>query len=71
MICERIVKAIAAEKHDFVEDGLSVTISIGFATHGEGESFNSIDEFVHAADTALYTAKMEGRNRSVEFRKAS
>jgi diguanylate cyclase (GGDEF)-like protein len=71
MICERIVKAIAAETYDFVEDGLSVTISIGYATHGETMSFGSIDEFVHAADTALYTAKMEGRNRSVEFQKAS
>lgn len=71
MICERIVKAIAAETYDFVEDALSVTISIGYATHGENMSFSSIDEFVHAADTALYTAKMEGRNRSVEFRKAS
>lgn len=71
MICKRIVKALASEKYDFVEDGLSVTISIGYATHGEDMSFESIDEFVHAADTALYTAKMEGRNRSVEFRKAS
>ena len=71
MICERIVQAIAAEEHDFVEDGLSVTISIGYATHGETMSFESIDEFVHAADTALYKAKMEGRNRSVQFQKAS
>jgi diguanylate cyclase (GGDEF)-like protein len=70
-ICERIVRAIAAQTHDVIADGTPVTISIGMATHGAEHSFESIDAFVHAADTALYSAKMQGRNRSVLFQKAS
>jgi diguanylate cyclase (GGDEF)-like protein len=70
-ICERIVKAIAAQTHEVIADGTPVTISIGMATHGAEQSFESIDDFVHAADTALYSAKMQGRNRSVLFQKAS
>ena len=66
-ICERIVRAIAAQTHDAIADGAPVTISIGMATHGAENSFESIDGFVHAADTALHSAKMQGRNRSVLF----
>jgi diguanylate cyclase (GGDEF)-like protein len=70
-ICERIVAAIAAANHDDIGEGLGVTISIGFATHGDGNTFESAEKFVYAADSALYKAKMNGRNRSVPFLRAS
>ena len=55
-------------RHDVgVKRDLAVTISIGMATHNDGRCFRSVDEFVKAADKALYTAKLQGRNRSVPF----
>ena len=48
--------------------GLKVTVSIG--VHSDTPKMNnSIDEFISAADTALYKAKEEGRNRVVLFNK--
>ena len=44
-----------------------VTVSIGCATHGGQIQFGNYTDFVKAADQALYTAKMRGRNRSVPF----
>jgi diguanylate cyclase (GGDEF)-like protein len=66
-ICERIVIAFRNTGHVIGSDHAKVTISIGYATHGTQTLFNSVADFVKAADQALYTAKMRGRNRSVPF----
>jgi diguanylate cyclase (GGDEF)-like protein len=66
-ICERIVMAFRNTGHVIGSDQAKVTISIGYATHGADTLFNSVADFVKAADQALYTAKMRGRNRSVLF----
>src|SRR5262249_745322 len=67
-ICERIVRAFQDARHDVgVKRDLSVTISIGMATHNDGRRFRSVEELLKAADKALYTAKLQGRNRSVPF----
>ena len=62
LICERIVRAFKRIGHR-VGDGLdlTVTISIGVATHVEGSKFASVKDLVRAADKALYTAKLEGK----------
>ena len=66
-ICERIVMAFRNTGHVIGSDHAKVTISIGCATHGSQTLFNNVADFVKAADQALYTAKMRGRNRSVPF----
>jgi diguanylate cyclase (GGDEF)-like protein len=66
-ICERIVTAFQNTGHVIGSDHAKVTISIGCATHGPQTSFASTADFVKAADQALYTAKLRGRNRSVPF----
>jgi diguanylate cyclase (GGDEF)-like protein len=67
MVCERIVAAFQNTAHSIGSDHARVTISIGCATHGPRTSFESATDFIKAADQALYTAKMRGRNRSVPF----
>jgi diguanylate cyclase (GGDEF)-like protein len=66
-ICERIVLAFRNTGHVIGSDHAKVTISIGCATHGAQNQFNNVADFIKAADQALYTAKMRGRNRSVPF----
>jgi diguanylate cyclase (GGDEF)-like protein len=66
-ICERIVMAFRNTGHVIGSDHATVTISIGCATHGSQTLFNDVAGFIKAADQALYTAKMRGRNRSVPF----
>jgi diguanylate cyclase (GGDEF)-like protein len=67
-ICERIVRAFREARHDVgTRRDLNVTISIGMATHNDGRKFRSVEELLKAADKALYTAKLQGRNRSVPF----
>jgi diguanylate cyclase (GGDEF)-like protein len=66
-ICERIVAAFQNTAHMIGSDHAKVTISIGCATHGTQTTFASTADFVMAADQALYTAKLRGRNRTVPF----
>lgn len=67
-VCDRIVGTFRSKTHDVgTEEPLAVTISMGLATHGDKATFNSADEFVRSADKALYTAKLDGRDRAVPF----
>jgi diguanylate cyclase (GGDEF)-like protein len=66
-ICERIVGAFQNTGHVIGSEHAKVTISIGCATHGAQTSFTSVADFIMAADQALYTAKLRGRNRTVPF----
>jgi diguanylate cyclase (GGDEF)-like protein len=66
-ICERIVMAFRNTGHVIGSDHATVTISVGCATHGTRTLFDDVADFVKAADQALYTAKLRGRNRSVPF----
>jgi diguanylate cyclase len=66
-ICERIVAAFRNTGHVIGSDHAQVTISVGCATHGSQHLFDRVEDFVKAADQALYTAKSGGRNRSVPY----
>lgn len=63
LVGERFRKRI--ESHEFATPSgpLRLTISCGIAMYKMGMTAN---EFIHQADFALYKAKREGRNRSVQ-----
>lgn len=60
-IAERLRIAVAAIGFEDIADGLAVTISIGMAELQAGDA--SLRELVGRADSALYRAKDNGRNR--------
>jgi diguanylate cyclase (GGDEF)-like protein len=66
-VCERIVLAFRNTGHVVGSEHAKVTISVGCATHGPQTLFSNASDFIKAADQALYTAKMRGRNRTVPF----
>ena len=61
VIAERIRSSIA--DHEFPMLGGNVTVSLGVAERLDNES---LDELLYQADTALYAAKMQGKNRVVK-----
>jgi diguanylate cyclase (GGDEF)-like protein len=66
-ICERIVMAFRSTGHVMGSERANVTVSIGCATQDAQTHFSNPADLVAAADQALYTAKLHGRNRSVPF----
>lgn len=66
--CEKLRKRV--EQHTFISghDSIKLTLSIGFATY-EGDPSQAITgkELVRRADSALYEAKHQGRNRVVGY----
>lgn len=60
-VAERIRERVAAIPTEYAGTLISVTISIGIAIMDGIHS--SPEEMLHAADTALYRAKQNGRNR--------
>lgn len=71
MTSERLLQAFRTARHSVsAEVELVVTASIGIAVHGEGCSFNCLEDVVDAADRALYQAKHQGRDRYVFYSRA-
>lgn len=67
-VCERIVSAFSQRVFNVAEDKeLSVTVSIGVVTQDAASDFADVDAFVEAADSAMYTAKLHGRNQVLPF----
>lgn len=68
IIANRLVTKFRGMRHPVIEGReINVTISIGIAIMGEGETFRTVDALVEAADKALYLAKKNGRNRYVMY----
>jgi diguanylate cyclase (GGDEF)-like protein len=64
MVCERILKAFRDTTHE-VPSGhsITVTISLGIATHTPEQPYSNISELLQDADQAVYYSKAHGRNR--------
>jgi diguanylate cyclase (GGDEF)-like protein len=60
-IAERIRKAVGAAHHPTGQGSLQVTVSLGLSTWPSGG--DTPEALLEAADSALYRAKQDGRNR--------
>jgi diguanylate cyclase (GGDEF)-like protein len=68
-VAERIRKRIAGAPLEYDEKRLSASVSIGIASFPEDGA--TLDALASHADRALYSAKQDGRNRTVKFRAAA
>jgi diguanylate cyclase (GGDEF)-like protein len=64
IVAERLRNAIATTSTHFLDQNIGVTLSIGLAALVECQDV-SLPGLLHLADTRLYRAKTEGRNRVV------
>ncbi len=64
-VAERLRKALEAEIISYAGKRIAVTASIGVADYGEHTG--CIENMLHNADSAMYDAKMEGRNQVACF----
>ena len=55
--------ALRTGAHAFDGTQITVTASIGMAVYGPTYRFADVQEFIRAADEAVYAAKRSGRNR--------
>lgn len=63
-VCERILKAFRETTHKAsAEDSITVTISLGIATHGPEQAYSTLSDLLRDADEAVYYSKIHGGNR--------
>ena len=65
VVGDRVVNAFRNASHDINGTNLIVTTSVGIATLGPDTPFADVEDFVRAADQAVYAAKAQGKNRVV------
>jgi len=64
MVCERILKAFREATHETPSGhSITVTISLGIATHTPEHPYSNISDLLQDADEAVYYSKAHGRNR--------
>lgn len=64
MVCERILKAFRETTHETsTRHSITVTISLGIATHTPEHPYSNISDLLQDADEAVYYSKAHGRNR--------
>jgi diguanylate cyclase (GGDEF)-like protein len=68
-VAERIRNRIASSPLNYDGKSLATSVSVGIACYPEDGA--TLDALAAHADGALYSAKQDGRNRSVKFRAAA
>jgi diguanylate cyclase (GGDEF)-like protein len=68
-VAERIRNRVANSPLDYEGNRLLISVSIGIASFPEDGA--TLDALASHADRALYSAKQDGRNRTVKFRAAA
>jgi diguanylate cyclase (GGDEF)-like protein len=66
ILAERLREKLASSCFKYNEQAIYVTMSIGIAAHSP-ETDSSNADLIKKADTALYRAKEDGRNRCCHF----
>lgn len=69
-VAERLRRAVAAATYQHDEIKLQITTSLGIALYAITDNISQ-EELISRADTALYQAKREGRNRCVIWQSVS
>lgn len=64
LACERFRQKLENTVFSYQGSEFKMTISIGIASLDQTKALNSVEELVNLADTALYLAKAQGRNRT-------
>jgi PleD family two-component response regulator len=63
IFCERLLERLRTSRHPVGGTSLTVTASLGLATHTSERPFRSAAELLEAADRAVYASKRAGRNQ--------
>ena len=64
MVCDRILKAFRETNHELSSGhSITVTISLGIATHTPEQPYSNISDLLQDADEAVYYSKSHGGNR--------
>lgn len=70
IVCNRVLEAFRTTAHDVSRDKqLTVTISLGIATHSPDKPFSNVQDLLQASDEAVYFAKTHGGNQHVSYEK--
>lgn len=70
MVCERILSAFRNTRHALDQDQhITVTISLGIATHTPEHPYPTVTELLRVADEAVYFSKTQGGNRHTSYDK--
>jgi len=65
IVCERLLKRLRSTRHALGAGELTVTASLGLATHSARTPFRSVTQLIDAADRSVYIAKKAGRDRMI------
>lgn len=64
-VCERLLTRLRGTRHALAAGTLTVTVSLGLATHSASTPFRSALELIVAADRSVYMAKKAGRDQLI------
>jgi diguanylate cyclase (GGDEF)-like protein len=69
-VCQRILEAFQMTAHELPQGrSLTVTISLGIATHTPDNPFSCVADLLQASDESVYVAKSKGGNQYVAYDK--
>jgi len=68
MVSERILEAFRSTPHEIAENQhITVTISLGMATHTPENPYAHVDDLLRHADEAVYHSKTHGRSQCTNY----